>query len=190
MFIPTKVIDSVHQMSLFATLRQVAFVLLAGGLGWACSNSPQQRPSPLYGDSTLIGTTKVVIWYSSPGVKKRKIWNELVPYGEIWRTGANRATWIELSGPLLLNGQMIAAGRYSLFTIPTDTTWTVIFNKEWDQWGAYSYNSSQDALRLQVRPAASDYTERLTFSFPENVLRFEWENRYYDIAMVSPGAAE
>ena len=87
-----------------------------------------------------IGLTDVTITYSRPGVKGRVIWGELVPYDKVWRTGANKATTISLSDDVTINGQSIAAGTYSLHTIPGKDQWTVIFNKVANQWGSYSYD--------------------------------------------------
>lgn len=164
---------------IFSTLVLVSSVLLEV----SCSRKEEKRPSPLAADSTTIEGVKITIDYSSPGVKKRKIWGELVPYGEIWRTGANKATHLSTSADILVNGQKLEAGKYAIFTIPTDSTWTVLFNSEWDQWGAYNYDPTKDALRLTIHPRKSDYTERMTFSFKEEYLQFEWENLYYRLKL-------
>ena len=83
------------------------------------------------------------VYYCQPSKKGRLIFgsgeNALVPYGEIWRTGANEATEIEFSKAVKVNGKQLEAGRYTLFTIPDETSWTVIFNNELDQWGAFTY---------------------------------------------------
>lgn len=148
----------------------------------ACTpKDKKSRPSPPASDSTTIDGVNLAIHYSSPGVKKRKIWGELVPFNEVWRTGANKATVLEISSNIVINGKSLKAGKYAVFTITTDSTWTVIFNEEWDQWGAYSYNDKKDALRLTVTPRKSDYTERMTFAFTDQSLIFEWENLYYEL---------
>lgn len=141
--------------------------LLVGMVLVAHSASAQDRPSPLKEVKTIVsGAVTVEIKYSSPAVKGRKIWGDLVPYGEVWRTGANEATTFEVSRDVLLNGQRLPAGKYAFFTIPGEKTWTLVFNKEWNQWGAYNYKESMDALRVtNIKPKkASAFSERLEFT--------------------------
>ncbi|MGA7616718.1 MAG: DUF2911 domain-containing protein [Thermoanaerobaculia bacterium] len=124
------------------------------------------RPSPKASVSQTVGVTDVTITYSRPGVKDRVIWGGLVPYGKVWRTGANEATTITFSSDVKVEGQPLKAGRYALFTIPTESTWTLIFNKDADQWGAYDYDPAKDVLRVEVQPKQHDFHERMTFAFP------------------------
>jgi len=114
-----------------------------------------------------VGLTDVTITYSRPGVKGRVIWGGLVPYDQVWRTGANEATSIVFSQDVSINGKPLPAGTYSLHTIPGKTSWTIIFNKKADQWGSYEYDAAQDALRVQAAPAAGPNREWMEFSFPE-----------------------
>ena len=128
-----------------------------------------------------VGITDITITYSRPGVKDRTIWGELVPYDAVWRTGANEATAIVFSTDVKVNGQALPAGTYSLHTIPTKTDWTVIFNKQADQWGSYSYDESADALRIQAKPQPHEFTEWMQFSFPDiqvdkATIALDWEN--------------
>jgi len=123
------------------------------------------RLSPKASVSQVVGYTEVSIVYSRPGVKGRKIWGGLVPYNEVWRTGANEATTIEFAADVTVEGQMVPKGKYGLFTIPGKKEWTIILNKTWDQWGAFNYDESQDLLRFKVKPQKSDFTERLLFTF-------------------------
>lgn len=139
------------------------------------------RPSPNATVSQMVGVTKVSIQYSSPGVKGRKIWGDLVPYGEVWRTGANENTTITFSTPVKIGGKELPAGIYGLQTIPTEGDWTVIFSKDADEWGAFSYKPENDALRIQVKPQTmADSLERMAFTFEDTtdtstkvVLRWE-----------------
>jgi Protein of unknown function (DUF2911) len=114
-----------------------------------------------------VGLTDVTITYSRPGVKGRPIWGALVPYDEVWRTGANEATTIVFSQDVTINGKPLPAGTYSLHTIPRKTNWTIIFNKKADQWGSYEYDATQDALRIDVTPTTGPDQEWMEFSFPE-----------------------
>ncbi len=122
------------------------------------------RPSPPRSAEATIGDLKVTINYSSPGVKSRTIFGDLVPYGKVWRTGANEATTVEISRDCKVGGSFLRAGKYALFTIPGETEWTIIFNTVPDQWGAYKYDDSKDALRFKVKPTKSaEFNERLKF---------------------------
>jgi Protein of unknown function (DUF2911) len=123
------------------------------------------RVSPKATVSQTIGFTEVTITYSRPGVKGRKIWGELVPYNKVWRTGANEATKITFSKNVKINGEKLAAGSYSFFAIPGEKEWTLIFNKIPNQWGAFTYNELQDALRVKVKPTQNNFHEWLMYSF-------------------------
>lgn len=147
-----------------------AAVLVAVPLALAASPAQAQidlpRVSQKASVSQTVGTTTISISYCRPGVKGRVIWGELVPYNEVWRTGANEATTITFSDPVTIEGTLLPAGTYSIGTIPTQTEWTVIFNKEKDLWGMFSYKPEQDALRIKVKPQPAELTEWMTFSFP------------------------
>jgi hypothetical protein len=151
-------------------------VLLVGLLGWVgvtpgarAQQLEFPRLSPKATVSQTIGLTTITIAYSRPGVRGRTIWGDLVPYGQVWRTGANEATTIEFTDDVLVEGHRLPAGKYSLFTIPGEREWTVIFNREWNLWGAFTYDQVKDkeALRIQVRPQPAEYTEWLRFSFED-----------------------
>jgi len=143
----------------------LAFALLAGA-GAAFAQLELPRPSPKASVMQQAGITEMTITYSRPGVKGRAIWGELVPWGEVWRTGANEATTITFSTPVTIAGTAVPAGTYGLFTIPGEKEWTVILNKAAKQWGAYEYKPEEDLLRFPVTPTAAPFTERLTFTFP------------------------
>jgi Protein of unknown function (DUF2911) len=125
------------------------------------------RPSPNASLSQTIGITEVVLHYSRPGVKGRAIWGSLVPYNEVWRTGANENTTISFSTPVRIEGHDLPAGLYGLQTIPTPGEWTVIFSKDAQLWGAFDYKQEHDALRVQVKPAAAEFQERMSFDFTD-----------------------
>lgn len=123
------------------------------------------QPSPLATVTQRVGITDVSITYSRPGVKGRTIWGELVPYDQVWRTGANAATRIELSHDVKVNGNELKAGTYSIHTIPTTGDWTVIFNAVAATSG-YSYDEKSDVVRFTVTPKPHEFHERMTFAFP------------------------
>ena len=125
------------------------------------------RPSP---DATVIqfvGVTEISIDYSSPGVKGREIWGELVPYGEVWRTGANEVTSITFSDAVKVNGNPLAAGTYGIHTIPGENEWEIIFSKDTEVDGSSNYDKTKDALRLKVKPEEHHFQERMTFLFTD-----------------------
>lgn len=123
------------------------------------------RVSPKAGVMQTVGFTDVEIIYSRPAVKERKIWGTLVPYGSVWRAGANEATKIIFSDDVKINGKKISKGEYSFFAIPAKDEWVLIFNKDAEQWGAFSYNEAEDALRIKVKPVKEkEHIEWLTYS--------------------------
>jgi len=111
---------------------------------------PQASPAALVREQ--VGLTTVEVEYSRPGVKGRKIFGGLVPYDEVWRTGANAATKVTFSTDVNFGGKQVAAGSYGLFTIPGKREWTVILNKITEQWGSYSYDESNDLVRVKAAP--------------------------------------
>ncbi len=129
----------------------------------ACAqNDKSKRPSPPESTEFKVGTATIKISYSAPSVKGREIWGKLVPYGEVWRTGANEATVFETDQDVKVEGKALPKGKYALFTIPGKDEWVIIFSKNANQWGAFKYNQADDALRVTVRPGfASAFTEQL-----------------------------
>ncbi|NOT34926.1 MAG: DUF2911 domain-containing protein [Candidatus Eisenbacteria bacterium] len=110
------------------------------------------RPSPNASVTQGVGLTNLSMTYSRPGVKARKIWGELVPMDKPWRTGANEATTFTTSTDIQVAGKTLPAGTYSFFTIPSKDSWTVIFSKQKELWGAYEYDDKQDQLRVTAKP--------------------------------------
>ena len=121
------------------------------------------RVSPASTVTQEIGISKIELSYSRPAVKGRKIWGGLVPFGEVWRTGANNATAITFSHAAKVAGKDVPAGSYGLFAIPGEKTWTLILNKKAKQWGAYDYKKEEDQLRWEVTPQAGAFLEYLEF---------------------------
>jgi hypothetical protein len=145
---------------LIAALAALTFV----SAGWA-QQLDLPRPSPKATVSQTVGLTDVTITYCRPSVKGRVIWGGLVPYDQVWRTGANEATTITLADDATIEGTKLPAGTYGLFTIPGRDEWVVVFNKGAKQWGAYEYKQDQDVLRIKVKPRPAEFTEVMTFSF-------------------------
>ncbi len=136
------------------------------------------RPSPPARTMRSLGGTDVFITYNRPAVKGRAIWGGLVPYGKIWRTGANEATVFSVTGDVLVNGDTLLSGNYALYTVPTEGDWTVIFNAKYETWGAYDYDEALDVLCFEVSPTANgERTERLAFGIGEDgTVRFAWDS--------------
>ena len=115
-----------------------------------------------------IGDTKVTIVYHRPNTKARKVWGGLVPYGEVWRTGANENTTIEFTRDVTINGKPLPAGKYGFHAIPTEKDWTLIFNKVNDAWGSFTYKQENDALRVMAVPVkTTDTHETLAYEFDD-----------------------
>jgi hypothetical protein len=118
--------------------------------------------------SQVIGDTTVTVVYHRPNIKTRKVWGELVPYGKVWRTGANENTTFEVSRDVTINGQTLPAGKYGLHSIPNQNEWIVIFSKDNDDWGSFTYDEKKDALRVTVKPQTTDFHETMSLEF-ENI---------------------
>ena len=125
-----------------------------------CSAQSTQLDLPLQSQHAVvtqrIGVTDITINYHRPLANGRKIWGGLVPYGQVWRAGANENTTISFSDPVTIDGQPLAAGIYGLHMIPNENEWTIIFSKMHTAWGSFSYDQKEDALRVTVKPQTSD----------------------------------
>ncbi len=122
-----------------------------------------------------VGLTDIEIAYSRPGVKDREVFGGMLPYGKVWRTGANAATKLVFSTPVKLNGNDIAAGTYALMTIPDKDEWTIIINKGSEQWGSYKYDEKSDVVRFKAKPVKlAKAVETFTIEF--NDIRDESSN--------------
>ncbi len=138
-------------------------------LGAYAQSKKSQKPSPPAKVSVKVNGVDIKIDYSQPGKKDRLIWGGLVKYDQVWRTGANEATVFNISADVKINGELLKAGKYSLFTIPGKDKWTIIFNNTHKQWGAYEYDKSKDALRIDVTPSYGNKSvERFTIDLDKN----------------------
>ena len=173
---------------LYFLLAVVALTCFTSQIAVAQVRTP--RPSQKASVTQTIGVTDVTITYSRPGVKGRKIWGDalpsqeakgeatlddqnvrpkdapIVPWGHAWRTGANEATQFVVTDDVLVNGQKLPAGSYSLHTIPNKDEWTIIFNSVANQWGSFNYDPTKDTLRIKAKAeAVNENQERLAFTF-------------------------
>jgi tetratricopeptide (TPR) repeat protein len=130
--------------------------------------------------SQTIGITDITIKYHRPLVNDRKVWGGLVPYGQVWRAGANFNTTITFSDPVQIEGKPLDKGTYGLHMIPNADEWTIIFSKNSTSWGSFTYDQAEDALRVTVKPKAADVHNALTYDFDQlqpdsTVVVLEWE---------------
>lgn len=158
--------------------RILAFLCCAVILPFAFAQAQNEgRPSPTQVMETQVGTATIKIQYGAPYVKNREIWGKLVPFGKVWRTGANEATTFETSADVKIEGQVLPKGKYGFFTLPGTDEWVLIFNKNAGQWGSYGYKQEEDVLRVTVRPGLSDhFQEQLAFvSHIDGSISIVWE---------------
>jgi hypothetical protein len=172
----------ISQYLLYSTFLLCIFLLGISSIENLAQQKEEVRISPKAMVKQTVGFTDVTIEYGRPGVKGRTIWGGLVPYNAVWRAGANEATKITFSTDVLIDGKKLKAGSYGFFTIPTEKTWILIFNKVADQWGAFEYNDAEDALRIEVTPIKqqSCWQEWLAYTINKSsdkkaVVMLEWE---------------
>jgi hypothetical protein len=127
-----------------------------------------------------IGITDITINYHRPLANGRQIWGKVVPYGQVWRAGANENTTIRFSDPVTIEGQALDKGTYGLHMIPGENQWTVIFSKDSTAWGSFSYKQQDDALRVDVKPQSAEVHDALSYDFDEpkpdsTVITMRWE---------------
>jgi hypothetical protein len=148
----------------------------------ACQGQMKKRKSPMDSVQQTIQGVEVGITYSEPSKRGRAIFGGLVPYGKVWRTGANEATVLEVSDAVKLEGKSLAPGQYALFTIPGKENWTVIINSVHNQWGAYNYDESKDVLRFQVKSqTAEEVQEKMRFTISEEgKIKLHWDQTVVD----------
>lgn len=162
------------KQSIFKKIGMMAVLFMTVSL---FANAQGEKPSPAKTAEGEINGAKITINYSSPAVKGRTIWGDLVPMGEVWRAGANDATTIEFSKDVKIQGKDLPAGKYSFFIIPGEMESTFIFNKVAKQWGAYTYDESEDALRVTVPfTKTSTLEERLVYEVTKTGFEIRWEN--------------
>lgn len=157
-----------HKSRLIAVF---AGVLLAAGVGHAQTatgetvmlNLPRASQHALV--SQRIGITDITINYHRPLANGRQIWGKVVPYGQVWRAGANENTTITFTDPVTIEGQALDKGTYGLHMIPGESQWTVIFSKNSSAWGSFTYKQDEDALRVTVKPQPTDTHDALAYDF-------------------------
>lgn len=164
-----------HPIVSALALTALSTALLAALPALAERGDDSDRASKNGRTAGTIDGLSVTLEYGRPNVKGRTIWGGLVPYGKVWRTGANEATTITFGQDVTVEGQKLAAGTYGLFTIPGEGDWTVIFNTVADQWGAFDYDPGKDALRVTVEPRAQEMVETMDFVIEGDEVVLRWE---------------
>lgn len=154
--------------------------------------TPKPLKSPRRQSTGEVEGVQIDIDYGSPYVKERVIWGELVPYGKIWRAGANEATAITFGSDVMIDGSAVPAGTYALFIIPKENAdWTIVLNEEWSKeihgvWGAYDHKPAKDVLRFDVTPTFSeDNLESLTYTVTETGVTFAWEKATFSFEVTA-----
>jgi hypothetical protein len=160
----------------------IAFLATAFFTLSACAQGDKSsRPSPPATAAGKVGEANVTINYSSPAVKGRKIWGELVPYGKAWRAGANEATVFTTDKALTVGGKTLPAGKYSLFAVPGESEWQFIFNSQTGQWGVKqggeaNRDAANDVLTVTAKPTASSAAnERLLYEVTGSGFTLKWD---------------
>lgn len=140
---------------------------LASGAALAQPALTVPEASPKASVSQTVGMTDITVSYHRPAVNKRKVWGELVPWGEVWRAGANENTTISFSSPVTIGGKALPAGTYGVHMIPAQGDWTVALSNQHSAWGSFSYDAKEDAARFSATPRPADFAERLSYRFED-----------------------
>ncbi len=157
--------------TVFHSTLMIAMALTIGAL----AQEKKMASPPASSEGTIDGV-KVKVEYHQPSARGRKIMGGLVPYGEVWRTGANETTTIEFSGPVKLEGKDLPKGKYALFTLPGENEWGILINKT-IKWGAYDYKKDEDILKVQVKSSkTSSFVETFTITVEKDRVVMKWEN--------------
>lgn len=158
-------------------MKRITFLMVALATVLTSAFAQDKPASPQATVKGKLGAADVTIVYCQPSARGRKIMGGLVPFGEVWRTGANDATTIEFSKDVKIEGQDLAAGKYALFTIPGENEWTIVINKDSKQWGAYSYKDKEDVLRVKVKPTkTAAAVETFNIALGKDEVQLKWEN--------------
>jgi len=161
----------------FKAVLFIAVACLFSGVAMAQTEKATDK-KPASPRDSVSGTVKtgatLSINYGSPSVRGRKIWDGLVPYGMVWRTGANEATRFTTDKDIMVEGKPLPAGTYGFFAIPSAGQWTIIFNSVANQWGAFKYDSTKDVLRVMVTPKKAGKNERLVYKINKKGFELDW----------------
>lgn len=171
-------IITMRSLALAATLIATCFITIRSNAQSALLDIP--RDSQHARLIQRVGITDITVNYHRPLVKGRKVWGGIVPYGQVWRAGANENTTIEFSDPVTIEGKQLAKGIYGLHMIPNENEWTIIFSKNSTAWGSFTYKQDEDALRVNVKPQQAEMKEALAYEVDDvtptsAVVTLRWE---------------
>lgn len=173
-----------HRVRVFALLSGVLFVLGLCHAQTVATGETQMLNLPRASQHAVVtqrvGITDITINYHRPLANGRQIWGKVVPYGQVWRAGANENTTIKFSDPVTIEGQTLDKGTYGLHMIPGESQWTVIFSKDSTAWGSFTYKEQDDALRVTVKPQTAELHDALAYDFDDpkpdsTVITMRWE---------------
>ncbi len=161
-------------------MKKIGFLLV---LLFALTSNIEAQKSPKSVANGTIDKVDIEINYSAPSVRGRQVWGGLEKYGKVWRAGANENTTVSLSKNVMIDGKELPAGNYGFFIIPNEKgDWVAIFSKTNDQWGAYNYKQSEDALRVNISPVfKKEIQEQLKYSVGKNSIDMAWEYAHLSI---------
>jgi len=174
-------ISKMKNLTISRSLTLALSGMLFSSMIWA-QGDKSSRPSPPATATGKVNGATITINYSSPSVKGRKIWGELVPYDQVWRAGANEATLFTTDKDIKVEGKPLKAGKYSLYAIPGQNEWTIILNSQTGQWGikmdgSTTEDPSKDVLRVKVKPQkAKAFQEHMAYTIDNNGFALVWEN--------------
>jgi hypothetical protein len=172
--------------SLAASVAPLAFVAPAHA-------EDKQRVSPHVDVSASLGGKKITVSYGRPSMKGRAIFGGLVPYGEVWRTGADEATKLTTEADIVIGGLKVPKGEYALFTVPTEKAWTLVVNKTAKQWGAFKHDAKQDLGRVPMTVTAAtkpveQFTIELVPAGKQLTLKLSWDKTVATVAIAQPAS--
>jgi hypothetical protein len=161
-------------------MRTAALIFAATALAAQAPALVLPQASPEAELRQKVGLTDIQVTYHRPAVNGRKVWGGLVPYGQVWRAGANENTVVTFSTPVHVGATTLPAGSYGLHMLPTEGQWTVIFSSQSKAWGSFSYDAKEDVARLGVTPVPTESTDRLDYTFDDPsdhavTLSLRWE---------------
>lgn len=175
---------------LFALVFALAWLFSPANAQTQLITTPRQSPQAITGQT--IGMAEVAIQYSRPAARERKVWGELIPYGQVWRAGANENTVFKTTAPLQVNGQLLPTGTYGLHILPTESNWTFIFSSNSTSWGSFSYTKGEDVLRVTVPAEGTPvFQEHLAYSFApaglgSGTCQVAWADRQATLVLEMP----
>lgn len=168
-------------------MKKIAFLLIAGLLSSSVIAQKTPQPSPFCKTEQVVGLTTITLEYSRPGVKERTIFGELVPYGEVWRVGANACTKFSTTDELKFGETSLAAGTYALFAFPGENgEWEIVLNTDTEQWGAGAYDAEKNVLSTKVKAQENSFNESMiveinNITTNSAVLSIKWDKLRVDV---------